>query len=111
MVLFRKPHAVINFAAGRPPPSFEMCDDRYQLLARPRVTATWRVDERASPVAVICRIEPGEDWPADVTTLPRTEWDGDSMVSWLTTERNFEHRDMLCDHACLYRAGPSNYAF
>jgi hypothetical protein len=111
LVLFRKPHAVISFAAGAPPEWFDIGEEHYTLLAHPRVTATWRVDEDAYPVAVISRLEPGEEWPIDILRLPRVEWDGKVMISWLTTERNFERRDMLCDDARIYRAGPSNYAF
>jgi len=111
LVLFRKPHAVISFAAGSPPESFDIGADQYTRLTHPRITATWRIDEAAYPVAVICRLEPGEEWPVDILRLPRVDIDGSVMTSWLTTDRNFERRDMLCDDARLYRAGPSNYAF
>ena len=111
LVLFRKPHSVISFAPGTPPEFFDIGEDHYELLAHPRITATWRVDEDAYPVAVTCRLEPGEEWPIDVTRLPRVDWDGNAMISWLTTERNFERRDMLCDDARIYRGGSSNYAF
>ena len=111
LVLFRKPHTVISFAAGSPPDGFDIGEDHYTLLAHPRVSATWRVDEGAYPVAVIARLQPGEEWPLDVLRLPRVDWDGTVMTSWLTTERNFERRDVLCDDARVYRGGPSNYAF
>lgn len=111
LVLFRKPHAVISFAAGSPPDTFDIGEETYTLLAHPRITATWRVDENAYPVAVTCRLEPGEEWPTDVLRLPRIDWDGNAMISWLSTDRNFERRDTLCDDSRIYRAASSNYAF
>lgn len=111
LIVFRKPHATISFAVGEPPDTFSVDQDTYVKMAHPRVTASWRVDERVSPVAVNCRLEPGEEWPADIILLPRIEWDGSTMITWLTTNRNYEKRDMLCDKAVVYKANQGNYAF
>ncbi|MEO7715257.1 MAG: hypothetical protein ABIY70_03585 [Capsulimonas sp.] len=111
LVLYRKPHTVIGFATGDPPPSFDVADSQYERLPSPKITATWRVDEQSYPVAIFCRLAPGHSWPADIEMLPRMTWENDRLVFWLTTERDFEHRDLLCDDAVLYRSGPHSYAF
>ncbi len=111
LLLFRKPHTIIHFTPDPPPAEFDFGGDHYQLLRRPLISAAWRVDGQGYPVAAFCRLVPGERWPADIQTLPRLTWEGETLVFWLTTERHFEAHDLLCDDVFLYHAGAANFAF
>lgn len=111
LVVRHKPHMLVQFARGEPPDAFEIGGDRYARLRRPLMTATWRVDDGGYPVAVFCRAAPGEQWPADVESLPRLERQGTALTFWLTTERCFAPHDILCDDVAFYQAGPLHFAW